>query len=80
MAMKKYDVSPGLAGRVEKAFQQNPLTQDQQQRIELINEKFSQVARFIISVTPECAEQTRIINKLQESNRLAGEAIKKNEA
>lgn len=78
--MKTYELSPTVAARVEKAFQQNPLSTDQLQRIEKLNERFSQTARFVASMTPECPEQTRIINMLQEANLLAGEAIKKNEA
>lgn len=77
--MKVYDLSTTVSNRVEKAFQQNPLSSDQVQRIDKINERFMQIARGIATMTPECPEQTRVINMLQEANLLCAEAIKKNE-
>lgn len=78
--MKTYDLSPALAQRVEKAFQQHPVTQDQQQRFEVINQKLSSVARQLAQLTPVCDEQTRMINALKDAEYLACEAIRKNEA
>lgn len=78
--MKRYDLSPAVAARVEKAFQQHPLTQDQQQRIEVIGEKLGQVTRLLATLTPECDEQVRMINSLKDAQYLATEAIRKNEA
>jgi len=78
--MKKYDLSPALSAKVERAFQLHPLTQDQQQRIDLINSKISQCARNLMTITPESDEQSRMLNKLQEAKFLAEESIRKNEA
>jgi hypothetical protein len=78
--MKKYEPTPAVQSRLEKAFQQNPITSDQQQRIEMINEKLHQLGRFLITVTPECPEQTRILNMLHDANLLAADTIRKNEA
>lgn len=78
--MKTYEMSPALAARLEKAFQQHPITTDQQQRIEEITQRLSQAARRLCQLTPESAEQTRMLNALKDAGYLAEEAIRKNEA
>lgn len=78
--MKTYELTATVASRVEKAFQQHPVTQEQQQRFEEINQKLSSVARRLCQLTPESPEQTRMINALKDAEYLALEAIRKNEA
>lgn len=77
--MKQFDLSPALQSKLEKTFLSSPLSTDQAQRIEKINEKFQQLARSIALITPESNEQTRMIEKLQEAKLLAVESIAKNE-
>lgn len=77
--MKQYEVSPGTAQKVEKAFLAKPLSQDQVQRIEKVDERLGQLARQLAQLTPECAEQTTMIDRIREVGFWAREAIHKNE-
>jgi hypothetical protein len=78
--MKSYPLSPALAQRVEKAFQEHPITQEQQQRLQVINDKCMHLARFLAGATPECPEQARMLNYIKNAQLMAEESIRKNEA
>ena len=78
--MKTYDLSPRTSQTLDRAFFQMPFTDDQQQRIEAINEKLRQTATFLAKMTSECPEQTLMVRAIQEAGFWAREAIHKNES
>ena len=77
--MKVYELSPKTEGILGKAFQSHPPAQDQTMRMEKVSDRIAQAARFLCTVTPECAEQTLMIRCLQEARHWAQESILKNE-
>lgn len=77
--MKAYDPSSTTQSLIEKAFLSHPGSQEQQVRLEKINEKLLQTAKFLSTVTPDSEEQRRMIDCIRQAHMWAKEAIHKNE-
>lgn len=77
--MKTYDLNPTTQATLDKAFFTHPLSDDQTQRLEAIDEKLRQFATQLSRLTPGCPEQTLMIRSIQEAGHWAREAITKNE-
>lgn len=76
---KRYDISSDQEVLLTNAFLSMPSRDGWEEKFRTINEKISQTARFLFTVTPKSAEQTMALRKLQEAQYWFVEAIKKNE-
>lgn len=76
---KRYELTPASTQLLERAFLRQPPKDDQASRYELINSKLEHLARTFCTLTPQCPEQTIMVNKIREVAHWAKEAIEKNE-
>lgn len=77
--IKKYDLDTSQTTFLEKAFISTPMGDGVPQKLEKINERFQQISRQMMEMTPKCEEQTLAIRKIQEAQMWFTAAIKKHE-
>lgn len=77
--MKKYELDAAQNGELEKSFLLSPPRDGHQQKLESINEKLMQAAKYLFSLTPKSPEQSQGLLKLREAKLWFEEAIRKNE-
>ncbi len=77
--MKKYELDNEQQILLERSFMSHPNQDGWQERFEAMNEKMNQACRFMMLVTPKCAEQTMAVRKAQEALFWFSEAIRKND-
>ena len=77
--MKKYELDAEQEQMLERAFLMVPPQDGVTQKLESINEKIQQAAKYLMTITKKCPEQAQMLRKLQEASMWAQEAVKKTE-
>lgn len=66
-----------LMENVEKVFRPSELNEGQKATIQLLEDRFVQMAKDVLTNVPRCADRTVVLRKLLEAKMLSTQAIAK---